>query len=113
MNAETADEAVGRPRPLPAAPRRDCAPARREKICGGARRSGDPKKGEPLNERLQSDACVKMLGAAFGGYASQTRSIIEIIEKIDLARDPPRSPSSASRMNRPTSSEGTRKRPRW
>ena len=52
-------------------------------------RDHDPKKkGEPLKERLVSDACVKMLAAAFGGHTSQTESVIEIIDKIDLGRDP-------------------------
>jgi hypothetical protein len=65
---------------------------------GGVRvpvRGGDPEKGEALNERLVSDACVKMLAAAFGGSASQTESIIEIIDRIDLDGDPLQSPSSA------------------
>jgi hypothetical protein len=50
---------------------------------------GGGPKGEPLKERLASDACVKMLAAAFGGDARRTESVVEMIDKIDLARDPP------------------------
>jgi len=74
--------------------------------------SGGHPKGEPLKERLVSDACVKMLAGAFGGNARQAESIIKMIDKIDLAGDPPRSRSHATRMRRPTWTEGKRKEPR-
>ncbi len=55
---------------------------------------GDPKKGEPLRERLASEGCLRMLAAAFGGRPRQTESIVETIGRIDWTRDPARRPAS-------------------
>jgi hypothetical protein len=49
---------------------------------------GDPKKREPLKERLVSEACVRMLAEAFGGRATHTESLREIIARIDWTADP-------------------------
>jgi len=60
---------------------------------GGIRlpvRGGNPKKTATVNERLVSDACAKMLAAAFGGRAKHVESIVEMIDRIDSADgDPP------------------------